>query len=168
MIYSSRYARCTRRLDYAFRWVDLDDNTVFAELFLDKDNLLCAFDYEVTARIQGALRHSCQLRLVPPVEPAFVASEHDGQPTNVDIRPPHYVLPSGVLNSHQDWRTVRCVSQATFVRRNRLVDRIRVCTVWKPDMDIRILQPEARIDVGGDFVVRLKNILDVDIYEVIE
>ena len=35
-------------------------------------------------------------------------------------------------------------------------------------MDIRIFQPETRVNVGGDFVIRLQDVLDVDIYEIVE
>jgi hypothetical protein len=54
------------------------------------------------------------------------------------------------------------------MRRNAFVDRIRIRTIRKSNMNVGILQPEPGIYVRGDFVIRFQDVLDVDIDKVIE
>ena len=54
------------------------------------------------------------------------------------------------------------------MRSHTLVDRVRVRPVWEADDNVRVLEPETGIDVRRDFVIRLKDILDININEVVE
>ncbi len=52
--------------------------------------------------------------------------------------------------------------------RNAFVHGLDFISVWKADIDVGELEPEARVDVGSNFIVCLDDILDVNIDKVIE
>lgn len=51
---------------------------------------------------------------------------------------------------------------------NFLVDGLHFISIRKPDVDVGVFEPEARINVRGDFVIGLHDVLDVDIDEIVE
>ena len=54
------------------------------------------------------------------------------------------------------------------MRGDALVNRVRVCSVWEANDNVRVLEPEPGIDVRRDLVIRFQNILDININEVVE
>ena len=56
-------ARGTGRLNDALHGIILDDNSILAELLLDKNDLLCSFHNKVASRIQRTFSHPGQLSL---------------------------------------------------------------------------------------------------------
>ena len=54
------------------------------------------------------------------------------------------------------------------MRSHTLVNRVRVRPVRESDDDVRVFQPKARIDIRSDLVICLKDVLDVDVDEVVE
>jgi hypothetical protein len=67
-----------------------------------------------------------------------------------------------------NWCAVRDVSQATFMRRNALVDRIKIGPIRESNVDVGVLEPEPRVNVRRDFIVSLDDILDINIDEIVE
>ena len=67
-----------------------------------------------------------------------------------------------------DWCAVRDVSQATFMRRNALVDRIEIGPIRESNVDVSVLEPEPRVNVRRDFIVSFDDILDIYIDEIVE
>lgn len=65
--------------------VGLNNDTVLAQLFLNKDDLFRAFDDEIPTRVKRAFAHLSQLGFGATCEHAFVAPEHDGKSSNVHI-----------------------------------------------------------------------------------
>lgn len=49
-----------------------------------------------------------------------------------------------------------------------LVDRVYVGPMGITDVDVKILEPKARIDIGSDFVVSFDDVFDVYINKMIE
>lgn len=54
------------------------------------------------------------------------------------------------------------------MRRDTTVDGICVGAVGEPDGHVRVLEPEAGIDVGRDLGVCLEDVLNVDVDKVVE
>ena len=54
------------------------------------------------------------------------------------------------------------------MRGDTLINCIDVSSVGIADLYIRVLEPEARIDVGRDLGVCLEDVFDVDVNEVVE
>lgn len=96
-------------MDDALDGICLDDNSVLAQLFLDEDNLFCAFDDEITTWIQWTFGHACKLRLGTPRQDALVTTQHDGQTTDVHVLSPHDILSAGILNRDEDGGAVRYI-----------------------------------------------------------
>lgn len=101
--------RCSRgagSLDDALDGIRFDDDSVLAQLLLDKDNFFRAFHDKVTAGVERTFGHARQLCLGTPSQDALVATQHDGQTTNVHVWSPHDVLAAGILNRDEDWCAV--------------------------------------------------------------
>jgi hypothetical protein len=162
------HVRSTRRLHDALDGVRLDDDAVLAELLLHEDDLLRALDDEVPAGVERALVHARERGLRAAREHALVAPEHERQPADVDVLALDDLLAARVLDRDEDRRGVRRVAQAALVRRDGLVDRVRVRAVGEADADVGVLEPEARVDVRGHLVVRAEDVLDVDVDKVVE
>ena len=131
--------RSTRCLDHALHRVGLNNDTVLAQLFLNKDDLFRAFDDEIPTRVERAFAHLSQLGFGATCKYAFVAPEHDGKTPYVHIRPSDDILPSRILNGDENGSTVRRISQTALVGCNTFVDRVCVCAVGKSDMDVGVL-----------------------------
>lgn len=86
--------------------VSFDDYTILAQLLLNQNNLLRAFDHKITTRIKRTLRHSSELRFIPASEDTFVAPQHNRQSSNVDVGSAHDVFSSSVLNSDENGSAV--------------------------------------------------------------
>ena len=54
------------------------------------------------------------------------------------------------------------------MRCDTLVDRVGVCPVGEAYLNVGVLQPKARIDIGGHLVVRAKNVLNIDVHEIVK
>lgn len=54
------------------------------------------------------------------------------------------------------------------MRGNALVYGVRIRSVRESHMNVGVLEPEPRVDVRSHFVVCFHNVLDVNIYEVVE
>lgn len=160
-------SRGTRRLNDAFDRIRFDNNPIFAQLFLYEYHFLCPLDYKVPSWIQRALSHPSQLGFAASREHTLAAAQHDRQPPDVHISL-HDRSPSGVLNRDDDRRAVSDVSQPAFVRRYPLVDCVLVWSLGEADIYVGVFEPEARVDVGGDLVVCLDDVLDIDVHKVVE
>ena len=164
----NRYVRCTRSLDYPFDGVRLNNDTILAELLLHENDLLRPLHHKVAARVERTLRHACQLRLRPSRKHALVAPQHDRQ-APYGLPPLHDRAPARVLEGDRDRRAVGNVAQTALVRGDvLLVVRLGLVAVGEADLDVHELDPEARVDVGGDLVVGLDDVLDVGVDEVVE
>jgi hypothetical protein len=54
------------------------------------------------------------------------------------------------------------------MRRNPLVYRLQLVSIRETNVNVGVLEPETRVNVGGDFVVRLDNVFDIGIDKVVE
>jgi hypothetical protein len=54
------------------------------------------------------------------------------------------------------------------MRRDTLVYRVQISAVGEADMNVRVLEPKARIDIRGDFVIGPYDIFDVHIDKIVE
>jgi hypothetical protein len=165
MTVDSRGDRCRNR---TFCGVCLDDDPVLAQLLLDQYNLLGALNHKIPARIEWALVHPRQLLLRLTRQHTLVAPQHARYPADRHIRPLDEVFAARVLDRNVDRGAVRSVSQTALVRRDGLVDGVRVRAIGHADGDVRVFQPEARVDVRGDFVVGAKNVEKVNVDEMVE
>ena len=67
-----------------------------------------------------------------------------------------------------DRRAIGYVSQTTFVRRNALVDRVKICPIRESNVYIGVFEPESGVDVRSDLVISFDNILDIQIDKIVE
>lgn len=152
----------------ALERVGLDDDPVLAELLLDEDDLFGALDDKVAAGIEGTLVHASELGVGLAGEDALAAAKHDGETADVDVWTTDDGLGAGVLDGDEDGGAVGDVAETTLVGGDGLVDGIEVGAVGEGDVDVGVLEPEAGVDVGGDLVVGLDDVLDVDVDEMVE
>lgn len=110
-------------------------------------HLFRSLNDKVASWVERALGHVCQLRMRLVFEDTLVTSKHNGQSTDGLSSTLDDLLASRVLDVDEDLGGVRRVSQATLVRRDLSVDGFGVRAFWLTDPDVRVLQPEARIDV---------------------
>ena len=75
---------------------------------------------------------------------------------------------SSILNCDKNGGAVGRISKAAFVGRNSFVDCVGIGSVRETDLDVDVLEPETRIDIGCDFVVGLHDIFYVYIHEIVE
>ena len=148
--------------------VNLDNDAILAQLLLDEYDLLSAFDHKIPARVERTFRHAGQLSFCPSRQNAFVTLQHDGKASNIHVGSPDDGFASGVLDSDENGRTVRDVTKPAFMGCNALVDGVRVRSVGEAHDNIGVFEPETGIDIGGDLVVSLEDIFDVNVDEVIE
>ncbi len=86
-----------------------DDDSVFAQLFLDKDDFLGAIDDEVPTRVDRALVETFHLLLGLVREHAFRAPEHDGKSADGDATPPNDVFSTNIVEINQNRRGICAV-----------------------------------------------------------
>lgn len=72
------------------------------------------------------------------------------------------------MDGDQDGGTVGGVAEPAFVRGDTLVDRVCISAVREADDDVSVFEPKARVNVGGDFVIGLEDVLDIYVDEVVE
>lgn len=132
---------------------------------MGEPHLFRSLDDKVTSGVERALGHVCQLRMRLVLEDTLVTSKHDGKSTDGLSSTLDDLLASRVLDVDENLGGVRRVSQATLVRRDLSVDGFGVRAFWLTDPDVRVLQPEARIDVRRDLGVGLEDLLQLDVDE---
>lgn len=82
--------------------------------------------------------------------------------------PLDYLLSPCILDGDIDWCTVGSISKTAFMGGDALVNSIGVRSVRKPDGNVCVSEPEAWVDIRGHFIIRFKDIFDIDVDEVIE
>ena len=112
--------------------------------------------------------HSSELGFCPASQHALIASQHDRESANVDVLSEDNILPSSILNRNEDRSAVRGIPQPAFVGSDAPVDGIRVRSIRDTNLDIGVFEPETRIYVRCDFVVRFHDIFYVYIHEIVE
>jgi hypothetical protein len=103
-----RRMTCHRCLDDSLEL--FDDDTVFAQLLLDEDDLLRASYNEVSSRVDGALVQQAHVRFGPAIQHTFATSQHHGHSTDHDIA--SHGLSGGFWVNVVDvnWRSISHVS----------------------------------------------------------
>jgi hypothetical protein len=72
-------------LDNTLDRIGLHNDTILAQLLLNKDNLFRAFNDKIPTRVERAFAHMSQLSLGTTCEDTLVAPEHDGKTTYVHV-----------------------------------------------------------------------------------
>lgn len=54
------------------------------------------------------------------------------------------------------------------MRRYPLVDRVLVWPLGEAHIYVSVFEPEPRVDVRGNFVIGLDDVLDIDVHEVVK
>ena len=78
------------------------------------------------------------------------------------------MLSTSVLNIDEDRCAVCCVTKSAFLWCDAFVDRVCICPLRKPNLNVRILQPEPGIDIRSDFIIGFDDVLDIYIDEIVE
>ena len=150
-----------------FHGVQLDDNPILAQLFLNKNHLLRPFDHKVASRIQRAFSHPRQLCRRFVGQNALAATQHDWEAPDIDIALDN-VPAASVVYGDDDWSAVRDIAKAAFVRSDPLVNCLRLVAVRESNVYIRVLEPETRVDIRSNLVVRFDDIFYIGFDEIIE
>lgn len=102
-------------LYYLLLRLGFDDDSVFAQLFLDKDDFLGAIDDEVPAGVDRALVEIFHLLLGLVRKHTFGAPEHDGKSADGDATPPNDLFSANIVEINQNRRGICAVSKPAFV-----------------------------------------------------
>lgn len=147
--------------------VPLNDDTIFAQLFLHQDDLFRSLHDKISSGVKRTFSHLRQLSFTASSQYTLATSQHDRQSPNIDI-PLDYSLAPSILNCDHDWCAICDVSQTTFVGSKLLIDSPHFISVRESDVDIDVLEKETRVDIRGDFIVRFDDVFYVNIDEVVE
>ena len=147
--------------------IGLDNDTVFAQLFLNQYHLLSPLHHEVPTRIKRALDHAGKLCFISTRQNTFTTPQHDGETANIDISLDN-ALSSSVLDGDHDWCCICYVTKSTFIGSHSLVDGLHVVPIRETYVDVGVLEPKTRVDVGSNFVVRFHDILNIHVDKIVE
>lgn len=139
-----------------------------AQLLLDKDDLLRSSHNKVSSRIERALVHLCQFGVILSPEHTLVTPQHYRKMPDRDIGVRDNLASTGVLHGDDDRGKIARIPQPALVWGHETVRRPGIMTPWLTDSDIGVFEPETRVDVRGDLVVRFHDLLQLDVDEVVE
>ena len=132
-----------------------------------EDDLFRSLYHKVSTGIERTFDHPRELSLGLSCQNTLATSQHDGEPTNINISLDDGFA-SSILDSDYYRGGVGDIPEATFVWGDFLVDSGHFITIGKPDVDVGVFEPKTRVDVRSDFMVCFNDVLNVDVDEVVE
>mmetsp|Transcript_27851 Transcript_27851/g.69934 ORF Transcript_27851/g.69934 Transcript_27851/m.69934 type:complete len:290 (+) Transcript_27851:2987-3856(+) len=153
----------------------VDDDAVFAQLLLNKNDFFRSFYYKVSSRVERTLAQPSQLFLALSHENTPRRAKHernaaDGDAPNAILaRAGHDFLAARVLHVYSDRCGVRHVTQTALLRRD-VLDNVILLHTRLADVDVGVLKIEVGVGVARHSLVGLgvDDLLNLFVDEVVE